>query len=180
MTEPTLKQPTISRPDGEIVGQHQFPWKPSEFVGLATVAAAGVGIMVISQFAAGAVLFGGALIASVPYFIWLSNGRKKKSLIGVVQQGDQWLFTRRNIHDSSDANVSINVNNVARIDMVDYTGMPNALVLIERDNELTGHKALAIPQRLLRDLAFRGRVTALASQPGIHVGKRAAEALDLK
>lgn len=177
MTEPTLKPSPISIPKGETIGQHQFPWKVSEYLGLLIVAGMGVGVMVISNFAAGALLFGGAFIAVVPYFVWLSNSRKKHSLIGVVEDGTRWMFTRRGIHDSTNSNVTVDISNVARIDMVDYTGMPNALVLLEHDNPEASRQALAIPQRLLRDEAFRARVADLAAQEGIAVTNRAATAI---
>lgn len=177
MNEPTLKPSPISVPKGEIIGQHKFPWKVSEYLGLAIVGGAGIGVMVISNFAAGALLFGGAFIAVVPYFIWLSNSRKKHSLIGIVEEGTIWRFTRRGIHDSASSNVQVDVSKISRIDMVDYTGMPNSLVLIERDEEAVRHQALAIPARLLKDQGLQARIATLAAQEGVIVTKRASEAI---
>lgn len=177
MTEPTLKPSPISIPKGETIGQHQFPWKVSEYAALVFVAAIGVGVMFVSNFAAGSLLFGGAFIAVVPYFVWLSNSRKKQSLIGIVEDGSNWLFTRRGIHDSTESNVTVDVSKVDRMDMVDYTRKPNTLVLMQRDEPEIGHKALSIPQRLLRDKAFQARVAALAAQEGVSVTKRAASAI---
>lgn len=179
MTEPTLKPSPISIPEGETIGEHKFPWKPSEFLAIAIVAAAGIGVMVASDFAPGSLLMGGALLAVVPYFIWLAQSRKSKSLISIVHSGDKWLLVRGRIHDSSDSNVAIVIEKLARIDMADYSRMPNAVVLIEGDNPLMGHKALAFPARLLKDLSFRGRMSALANTPGIEVSKRAAEAIGI-
>lgn len=177
MTEPTLKPSPISIPKGETIGQHKFPWKISEYLALVIVAGMGVGVMVISNFAAGALLFGGAFIAVVPYFVWLSNSRKKASLIGIVEDGTRWMFTRRGIHDSTDSNVTVDINKIARIDMIDYTGMPNTLILVQEDEPETSHQALAIPQRLLRDKAFHHRIEALAAQDGVTVTNRAATAI---
>jgi len=177
MTESTLRPAPISIPKGETVGEHKFPWKVNEYVGLAIVAGMGLGIMVMTNFASGALLFGGALIAVVPYFVWLSNSRKKHSLIGIVENGSQWMFTRRGIHDSTDSNVTVDISKVVRIDMVDYTGMPNSIVLMQPDEPDVRHQALAIPQRLLQDKAFLARLVALSEQEGVTVSKRAAAAM---